>query len=78
MIRVTDHALIRFLERSGAMQFDTLRAAIAASLERAAAAAELLGSTDCVIVADGLKYVIEDGILVTVLDQDMRVRRRRR
>jgi hypothetical protein len=74
--RVSDHALVRFLERGGGLQVEAVRAALAASLARAALAAELIGSTRYVIIADGLRYVVENGVLVTVLDGDMRRPRR--
>lgn len=75
MIRISNHALVRFLERSGAAEVEPLKAAIAASLERARQAAGELGRDSFVVVADGLRYVVEDGVLVTVLDHRSRVRR---
>ncbi len=72
MIRVTDHALVRFLERAGGLDVDALRAVLAASLERAATAAASIGARRCTVIVDGLRYVIEDGHLVTVLDASMR------
>lgn len=76
MIRVSDQALVRFLERSGAAELEPLKAAIATSLERARQAAGELGRDSFVVVADGLRYVVQDGVLVTVLDATMRGRRR--
>ncbi len=76
MIRVSDYALVRFLERSGAAEVAPLKAAIAASLERARQAAGELGRDSFVVIADGLKYVVEDGVLVTVVDQRTRLRQR--
>lgn len=78
MIRVTDHAMVRFLQRSGAADVEQLRATIAAGLERGRLAAERIGLADYVIVADGLKFVVETGVVVTVLDPGMRARRRGR
>jgi hypothetical protein len=75
MIRVSDHALVRFLERSGAAEVEPLKQAIAASLDRARRAAGELGRDSFVVVADGLRYIVEDGVLVTVLDQRRPVRR---
>ncbi|MGO4286872.1 hypothetical protein [Bosea sp. TAB14] len=77
MIHVTDHALVRFLERSGALDVEQLRALIASSLERGRKAAERAGAVgEFAIVVDGLRYVIDNGILVTVLDESMQRRRR--
>jgi hypothetical protein len=78
MIKVTDHALVRFLDRSGAAEIEALRLTIAASLERARIGAERAGIADYVIVADGLRYVVRDDVLVTVLDAEMTAGRRRR
>lgn len=74
MIAVTDHALVRFLERSGALDVEQPRATIAASLERGRRMAERAGIGDYAIVADGLRYVVQDDALVTVLDDTMRRR----
>jgi hypothetical protein len=76
MIRVSDHALVRFLERSGAAEVEPLKLAIAASLDRARRAAAELGRDSFVVIADGLRYVVQDGVLVTVLDERARVRPR--
>lgn len=78
MIRVTDHALVRFLERSGAADVEALRTVLATGLERGRRTAARVGLSDYVIVADGMKFVVEDDVLVTVLDQSMRQRTRRR
>lgn len=75
MIRVTDHALMRFLERAGGLDVEALRAAIAVSLKRAEASALAISARRYTIVADGLRYVVEDGHLVTVLDAGMKLGR---
>ncbi|WP_100965336.1 hypothetical protein [Bosea sp. FBZP-16] len=66
MIHVSDHALVRFLERSGALDVEAVRQALASSLARASRAAQRVGIDDYEIVADGLRYVVREGILVTV------------
>lgn len=66
MIHISDHALVRFLERSGALDVEAVRRALAASLERANRAAQRVGIDDYEIVADGLRYVVRQGILTTV------------
>jgi len=75
MIRVSDHALVRFLERSGAADVDALRGLIARSLERGRRQAERVGIGDYIIIADGLRYVVRGNELVTVLEDSMRRRR---
>lgn len=80
MMRISDHALVRFLERSGSADFEPVRDALAAGLERGRAAAEQIGATAYVIKAQGLQFVVEDEVLITVLEPDMRphFRNRRR
>lgn len=66
-LHVSDHALLRFMQRAGGIDVEELRAAVAASLERAGAAAEAIGACDYSIRADGLVYCIRAGVVVTVL-----------
>jgi putative hemolysin len=74
-LRITDHALVRFMERAGGLDTDALRLALAASLRRAEAAAAEINARRYTVIVDGLRYVIEDGSLITVLDADMRLGR---
>jgi hypothetical protein len=67
LIRVSDHALVRFLDRAGGLDVETVREHLAVSLGRAALAADRIGLASYVIVADGLRYVVDNGTLVTVL-----------
>ncbi|PZU93104.1 MAG: hypothetical protein DI527_07600 [Chelatococcus sp.] len=78
MLKVSDHALVRFLDRSGAAEIEKLRNTLAHSLERARLGAERAGIADYVITADGLRYVVKNDVLVTVLESDMAPGRRRR
>lgn len=71
-IEVSNHALLRWLERTGAMDIEQMRAWLAASLDRAASAAARIEATRYLIVADGMVYVVEDGTVITVLDDDGR------
>jgi len=66
---VSDHALVRFLERSGSGDVERLRRTISASLENSCRAAHSIGLTEFTIVADGLIYQIRNGTLTTVLEQ---------
>lgn len=68
VVRVSDHALVRFLQRAGGFDLEPLRSSIQASLNRAVAAADEVGSRKFTVAADGLLYVIENGTLVTILD----------
>ncbi len=66
-IRVSDHALLRFLQRAGGLDVDGCRANLEGSLKRAAFAAESIGAIEYAIIADGMRYVVRDGIVVTVV-----------
>ena len=66
-VRVSDHALVRFIARTGIADLENLRAQLEFSLGRAAVAAQTLGSRDYSIVADGLEYRISEGVVVTVI-----------
>lgn len=76
MIHVSDHALLRFLERSGAVDVEQLRGILAGALDRGRRQAERIGIADYVILADGLKFVVESDVVVTVLDGRMPMTRR--
>ena len=71
-IRVGDHALVRWLQRTGALDVEALRLKLASSLERGMAAAEAIGADEYLILADGLVYVVRGGELRTVLEEDGR------
>lgn len=64
--RLTDHALLRLLKRSG-FPVEEVRVQVEASLARAHLAAEALGGPDHLIVVDGLCFVVRGGDVVTVL-----------
>lgn len=71
LIRVSDHAVIRYLERGLFIDVEGLRRRIGRRADRAAEA----GAS--AIVIDGLRYRIVDGCLVTVEPTGQRGRRRR-
>lgn len=75
-IGISDHALVRWLDRTGAMDVEQLRQRLAASLQRACDKAGELDATEFVILADGLVYVVKSDVVVTVLDDDGRNSRR--
>ena len=66
-VRVTDHAVLRHLERVGGVDIETLRTAIAASLDRAATTADAIGEDTYDICQGGFRYRIVGRSLVTVL-----------
>lgn len=66
-LHVSDHALLRFLERAGGIDVESLRRAVAASIARAAHAAEQIGGGDYRIISGGVTYVVRDQVVVTIL-----------
>jgi hypothetical protein len=70
IVNVSDHALVRFLERAGGFDVETLRETIGLSLSRAAEAARAIGAAEYAIHADGLTYILNRGVVVTVLRDD--------
>lgn len=71
-IDVSDHALLRILERAGGVDIEALRQAVAQSIARSVAAAELIGVTEYTVVADGFHYIVCNGRLVTVYPEPKR------
>jgi hypothetical protein len=69
-LQISDHALLRWLERSGALDVEALRQSLEGSLQRAADAAAAIEAERFSIVADGLIYLVRDGVLVTVYQDD--------
>lgn len=67
--RVSDNALLRFLDRAGGLAVEQLRAALEASLERAGTAAAELDASEYLIVVDDLTFVIRDGTVTTILPE---------
>ena len=68
MIFVSDHALIRFMERAGGLDLAALRSHITVSLARAVEAAAQIGVADYTIRANGLTYVVRNHVVVTIMD----------
>jgi hypothetical protein len=65
-LQVSDAALLRFLERAGALDVESLRAAIEISLKRAVAAAGVMNVAEFTVAADGLRYLVRDNVVVHV------------
>lgn len=65
-VRVSDHALLRFIERAGGLDVESVRAALQGSLKRAVTAAGQVTTGEYAIVADGLMYIVVDGVVVTI------------
>lgn len=68
-LRVSDHALVRFLERAGGYDVEAIRAALEISLARAHTAAEILQTVNYLIHSDGVTFVVRAGTVTTVLEE---------
>lgn len=64
--------MLRWLERSGVVDIAAMRTALSAALDRAVAASAAIGGGECLVLSNGLVYVIKDNVLVTVLPNDGR------
>lgn len=73
-LRITDNALFRWLERGGVIDVPALRAALATTLDRAYQAGASLDQGEFLILSGGLVYIVRDGALITVVDDDGRHR----
>lgn len=67
MTRVSDHALLRYLERAQGIDVEAWRVSIESSVERAAIAAAKLGIDTYSIRLDGVLFVVRAGTMTTVL-----------
>ena len=65
--RVSDHAVLRFLEREGGLDVEAVRRAMAASIARAVAVADKLDGASYKVVTTGVTFVVEGGVVVTVV-----------
>ena len=68
-LRVSDHALLRLLQLFGGLDVDRFRDSIAGSLARACDAADQINENEYTIASNGFRYVIRNGVLVTVETQ---------
>ncbi len=77
-IHVTDHAVLRWLDRTGLIDVNALRAGIEDRLARAHQAAATMGVDNYLIVADSLIYVVRDNVVTTVMNDEGRFSHARR
>lgn len=71
-VEISNHAMLRWLERSGVVDIEAMRTALSAALDRAVAASAAIGGGECLILSNGLVYVIRDNVLITVVPDDGR------
>ena len=77
-VNVSDHALVRWLERSNLVNVAQLREQLAASLSSACVAADRINVNEFAVCRDGWKYIVRNHTLVTVFPVKDRVARNRR
>lgn len=65
--RLSDHALLRFLERAGGFDVEAVRKAVEAAFDRAAQLAAELGERDYTVIVGDHRYFVRDGVIVTLL-----------
>lgn len=66
-IYVTDHAVLRYIERIHGMNVETLREELKQRALRAAEAADRVGASNYVINSNGVRMRVVGGHVVTVL-----------
>ncbi len=66
---VSDHALLRFLQRTGSLDVEALRSSLSQSLARAHQAARSISAADYVIRADGLVFVVRGDVVTTMFEE---------
>ena len=69
MIRVSDHALLRFLDRSAGFDVESVRVELERSFARAQAAADGLGVDTYSIHSEGLLFIVRRSVVTTVLNE---------
>lgn len=65
-VAISDHALLRFLDREAGGDVGAMKSAISCALDRANGAADRIGAADYTVKVDGLAFVVRDGVLVTI------------
>lgn len=70
MIRVSDHALLRFLERHVGIDIEGLRTDLESSLARAHGAAVSIGVTEYAIRSEGSTWIVRRGTVTTIIPDD--------
>lgn len=67
MTRVTDHALLRYLERAKGIDVESVRAGLEAQLVRTGNAAGKLGVDTYMVHYDGVTFIVRKGFVTTTL-----------
>ena len=67
IIHVTDHAVLRYLERVHGLEIEDLRAELSRKATRAYAAAESIGGGEYTIKVDGFRMKVQSDHVVTIV-----------
>ena len=80
MIKVSDHAVVRYLERVDGLDIEAIRQAIACSLDSPTARelVEFSGGRPCKVTVDGKSYFIRQVTVTTCVPKTWAARRKRR
>jgi len=71
-LRVSDHALFRWLQRARIIDVEQIRTMLASALDRAFQAGSAMGGGEFIILAEGMVFIIRDDVVVTVVEEDSR------
>lgn len=71
MVKISDHALLRYIERIVGLDTEGVREQLVGQLARGAGAAQQVGGGRYVIRHGGAGYVVVSGVVVTVLTHRM-------
>lgn len=66
--RISDHAMLRLLERAGGFDVEGLRTAMSDALERGHTAAREISSADYLVTIDGMTFVVRGETVTTVME----------
>lgn len=77
-VAISDHALLRWIERNKIIDIPQLRNELAASLSEACGAADRISVSEFAVRRNNWKYVVRDHTLVTVFPMKDRDARRRK
>lgn len=67
ILRVSDHAMLRFFERAHRLPVEELRSDIARKLTRAAASADEIGARLFTVRCGHIGFLVKDQVVVTCL-----------
>lgn len=71
-LRVSDHAVFRWLQRSGTVDVEQVRAMLAGALDRAFQVGAAMDVDEFIVISGGMVFLIRDRVVVTVTEEDSR------